>query len=132
MSIYLSPNTHHSWIFFIGNWENGGTPILEFVSHPLSRNVFFWGGGGWGRRSRPPYSMCSLSRKNIFSSIFHNNLNTCFVYTLPMELECTIYYLSPNAFSFIVSPHFLHAEYENPCLITWWAFFLSTDCANLI
>ena len=116
--VHLSQPKHTSLMDILqGNWENGGAPILEFVSHPLSRNVFFLG-GGWGRRSLPPYSMCSLSRKNIFSSIFHNNLNTCFVYTLPMELECTIYYLSPNAYSFIVSPHFLHAEYENPCLIT--------------
>ena len=131
MSIYLSPNTHHSWIFFKGIGKMGEPPYLNlFLTHSVG--MFFFGGGGWGRRSLPSYSMCSLSRKNIFSSIFHNNLNTCFVYTLPMELECTIYYLSPNAYSFIVSPHFLHAEYENPCLITWWAFFLSTDCANLI
>ena len=56
----------------------------------------------------------SLSRKNIFSIIFnHNNLNTS-----PMELEFAIYFLSPDGFSFVVSTHFLHTYYEDPCLIT--------------
>ena len=61
---------------------------------------------------------CSMSRKNIFSTIFHSNLNMCCVHTFPIELEYTTYYLSSNAFSYIASAHFLHAEYEDPCLIT--------------
>ena len=35
-----------------------------------------------------------------------------------MELEFAIYYLSPDGFSFVVSTHFLHTYYEDPCLIT--------------
>ena len=35
-----------------------------------------------------------------------------------MELKFTIYYLSPDAFIYVVSTHFLHAEYEDSCLIT--------------
>ena len=32
-----------------------------------------------------------------------------------MELEYTMYYLSPDAFSYIDSAHLLYAEYEDPC-----------------
>ena len=56
--------------------------------------------------------------KNIFSTIFNNSLNMCFMHTFLMELKYTIYYSSPNSFSYMVSKHFLHAEYEDPCLIT--------------
>ena len=55
----------------------------------------------WGRRRlHPPLPIpvCSISRKNIFSTIFHNNPNMCLVHTFPMELEDTIYYLSPDTF----------------------------------
>ena len=103
----------------------GGFLTSEFVSLHLIEIVILWG-------TIPPIPMCSLSRKNIFSTIFHNNLNMCFVHTFSMELEFTIHYLSPNAFSYIVSTHILHAKYEDPCLITWWKFLLSKDCAILI
>ena len=32
-------------------------------------------------------------------SIFHNNSNMCFMYTFPMDLEYSICYLTPDAFS---------------------------------
>ena len=35
-----------------------------------------------------------------------------------MELEFTIYHLSPDVFTDVVATHFLQAEYEDPCLIT--------------
>ena len=35
-----------------------------------------------------------------------------------MELEYTIFYLSPNAFSYIISTDFLQEEYEVSWLIT--------------
>ena len=81
------------------------------VGSEVSRDVlwvviFFWGGGGipltWtcfpplnGNSNSPVTPLLSLSRKNLFSTILHNNLNMCFVHTFPMELECT-YYLSPD------------------------------------
>ena len=43
-----------------------------------------------------------------------------------------IYYLSPNAFSYIVSAHFLHKECDGPCLVTWWTFLSSKDCIILV
>ena len=49
-------------------------------------------------------SLEATSTNNIFLTILHNNLNMCFVHTLHMELKYTIYYSSPDAFSFIVSP----------------------------
>ena len=102
------PNLH-TGIFNGGG--GGGFLTSEFVSLHLIEIVILWG-------TIPPIPMCSLSRKNIFSTIFHNNLNMCFVHTFSMELEFTIHYLSPNAFSYIVSTHILHAKYEDPCLIT--------------
>ena len=63
------------------------------------------------------FCVCSISRKNIFSTIFHNNPNMCLVHTFPMELEDTIYYLSPDAFCYIVSTLFLYVQYEEPFLI---------------
>ena len=48
-------------------------------------------------------STCSLSRKNIFSTIFCNNPILCFMHTFPIELEYTIYCLSPDPFCYIVS-----------------------------
>ena len=56
----------------------------------------------------------------------------CFAHTFPVELEFTIYYLSPDAFSYIVSTHFLYAEYKNPWLITSWTFLLSKDFSVLV
>ena len=46
----------------------------------------------------------------------------------------SILYSSPNAFSYIyiVSTHFLQAEYEDLYLITWWTFLLLKYCAVLI
>ena len=42
----------------------------------------------------------------------------CFVHTFPMELEYTIYYLSPDPFCYVVSTLFLYAEYLETYLIT--------------
>ena len=53
-----------------------------------------------------------------FSTIFHNYLNMCFVHTIPMELKYTLYYSSPDAFSYTVSTPFLYGEYKDTCLIT--------------
>ena len=44
-----------------------------------------------------------------------------------MELEFTIYYLLPDGFSYVVSTHFLHADYQSPCLIT---IVLKRICIN--
>ena len=44
----------------------------------------------------------------------------CFVHTFPVEPEffpVTTYYL-PSVFSYIVFKRFVHAEYEDPFLIT--------------
>ena len=49
-----------------------------------------------------------------------------------MELEFNIYYLSPNAFIYIVSVYFFNAEYEVHSLITWGTFSLSKDRAILV
>ena len=37
-----------------------------------------------------------------------------FVNIFLMELEFTMYYLLPDAFSYIASTHLLYAEYEDP------------------
>ena len=74
-----------------------------------------WGGGVVASSSSLP--VCSTSRKNIFSTISHNNPNMCLVHTFPMELEDTIYYLSPDVFCYIVSTLFLYIQYEEPFLI---------------
>ena len=42
----------------------------------------------------------------------------CPVHTFLMELEYTVYYLSPDTFSCIFSTHFLHEHCNNPCPIT--------------
>ena len=70
----------------------------------------------WG--SIQPIPTYSVSRNNIFSTIFNNSLNMHFMHTFLMKLKYTIYYSSPNSFSYIVSKHLLHGEYEDPCLIT--------------
>ena len=98
---------------------------LELASPQLIVNSIFFliGGGGGGEvegaEGFPLIPTCLLSRKNIYSTIFHNNFNIYFVHTFPVELEFTTYYLSPDAFSYIVSTHFLYVEYENPWLITF-------------
>ena len=83
----------------------------------MNKQVTFleWGGG----RLHPPLPIpvCSISRKNIFSTIFHNNPNMCLVHTFPMEPEDTIYYLSSDAFCYIVSTLFLYVQCEEPFLI---------------
>ena len=73
----------------------------EFSSHELASpqlkvniNLFFFWGGAGAAGGVPLIPRCSLSRKNIFSTIFHNNFNICFMHTFPVELEFTIYYLS--------------------------------------
>ena len=42
----------------------------------------------------------------------------CFVHIFPIKLEHIAYYLLPDAFTYVVSTHFLHAEYDDSCLIT--------------
>ena len=37
-----------------------------------------------------------------------------FAHTFPIGLENGVYYLSPDAFSYIISTYFLHAEHEDP------------------
>ena len=41
-----------------------------------------------------------------------------YVDTFLLELEFTIYYLSPDAFRYVVATNFLQAEDEGPCLNT--------------
>ena len=43
----------------------------------------------------------------------------CFVHIFPIKLEHIVYYLLPDAFTYVVSTHFLHAEYDDSCLITY-------------
>ena len=53
----------------------------------------------------------------------------CILFPWNLNLRYIIYHL--DAFSDVVSTHFLQAGYEDPCLITWGAFSLSKDCATL-
>ena len=62
--------------------------------------VFFRGGGG-----SPHSYMLTIYKEHIFKH-FHNNLKMCFLHTFPMNLEFTIYYLSLDAFSNVVSTIF--------------------------
>ena len=48
-----------------------------------------------------PFPTCSLTRTKKFSTIFHNDLNMCFVYPFPMGLEFTKNDLSPDEFSYV-------------------------------
>ena len=75
-------------------------------------------GGIFPTKQKKYISQGSIFRKNIFLTILHSNINMCFMQTFPMKLELTIYYLPPDSFTYLVSTHFLLAEYENPCLIT--------------
>ena len=92
-------NILYSWQAFLRDVLQGGNggedpdPPIP----PLTRNSKFF---------FHYFYICSLSRKNIFSTIFQNDLNMCFVHTIPMELEFTIYYLSRDAFSYVVSTIF--------------------------
>ena len=90
-----------------GNYSKGSNhwkPCQRFSSPPNSTEIVnFWG------EHFPPFLHADYLEKNISSNIFHNNLNMCFVYTFPMEHEFTIYYLSPDPFSYIVSAYFLQA-----------------------
>ena len=66
----------------------------------------------------------------------------CFMHMFPTELKQIIYYLSSDAFSYIISTHFLHAEYiccmQNAfaaCKTLAWLFdqhLLSKDYAILV
>lgn len=104
-----------------GGREGGGIPPTWSYRPPSKEIVNFLG-------SIFPISTCSLYRRNIFSTIFHVNLNMCFMHTFPTELKQIIYHLSSDAFSYIISTHFLHAEYiccmHDPCLITWTTFII--------
>ena len=98
-----------------GEGGKGGEVIPPTQSYRPQEIVNFLG-------SIFPISTCSLYKRNIFSTIFHVNLNMCFMHTFPTELKQIIYYLSSDAFSYIILTHFLHAEYiccmHDPCLIT--------------
>ena len=71
----------------------------------MNKQTTFQGG------EHSPIPTCSLSRQNIFLTVFYNNLNICFVHIFLMEVECTIYYLSPDPFCYVFSILFLYAEY---------------------
>ena len=83
-----------------------------------------------------PIPTCSLSRKNIFPTIFIIVLLCAILcpiimHYLPMELEYTIHYLSPDSFRYVVSTLFLYAGYVELCLTNWWTFFLIKKLCNL-
>ena len=109
----------------VGGWEGGVIPPTWSYCPHSKEIVNFLG-------SIFPIPTCSLYRRNIFSTIFHVNLNMCFMHTFPTELKQIIYYLSSDAFSYIISTHFLHAEYiccmHDPCLITWSTFIIKRLC----
>ena len=46
-----------------------------------------------------PFFRAHCLEKNVFSAIFHNHMYL--EHNFPMELEYDIYYLSPDAFSYI-------------------------------
>ena len=104
---------------FLGGKNTGRVAIVPhwnlFPSHSIQIVNF------WGEALYPHIPTCSFYRHNMFLTFFHNNIYTCLVLTLLVELEFTIYYLSID--SYVVSSHFLHADYGHPCLITWWNFF---------
>ena len=73
----------------LGAWQSnlvlGYCPSYLF----FPSRFFFWGG-----RISLFLRACSLSRKNIISTLLHNNLNMCCVHTFPIELECTILFIT--------------------------------------
>ena len=97
----------------------------------MNKQTTFSGGGGGGG-STPPIPTCSLCRKNISWKIFYNNPIMWFVLTFSMELQYTIYYLSPDPFCYVVSILLPYAEHEEACLSNWWKFLLLKDCAILV
>ena len=109
-TLILIPNARG---FFWERFE-GTLPIWTCFT-PLSKSNKFW------EEPSPPF-LCAHWVKNTFSTTSH----------IGMELEYTIHYLSPNAFRSIDPAHFLYAKYEDLCLITWWIFLLSSDCAILV
>ena len=71
-----------------------------------------------------PIPKCSLSRKNIFLTIFDNATVMCFVHTFPMELEiCCILFITWSIL--LCSFYNLSREcrVSERCLINWWTFF---------
>ena len=122
-------------------WNNmksalNGTDICNFKKYAqvmITDIVWcFFGGESQERRvGASPTLLCAHYLKS-FSTIFHSNLNVCFVHTFPMELEYTKTWISSDAFSYIVSTHFLYAEYEDSCLITRWKFKLLKDYTILV
>ena len=102
--IFLIVCYKFTWIFFEGGALVGIVHPYQLVSSRSVQIVHFEVG------AFSPIATCLLSRKNIFSVIFHNNLNIFFVHTFPVELECTTYHLSPNAFSCVNSTLFLQVE----------------------
>ena len=99
--------------YYSGDGAWGKFPPLELASFQSIKIVDYEAG------AFSLFSTCSISGKNIFSAIFHNNLNMCFVHSFPMELEYIIYYLSPDAFSYVVSTLFLHAEHQDKVKLTY-------------
>ena len=78
------------------------SPPLELDSPHSIEIVNFLG-------SISPIPTCLISIKIILSTTFHNNLYMQFVHTFPIGLEHDAYYLSPDAFTYIVSIYlFLH------------------------
>ena len=60
--------------------------------------------------------MLPLQKEHIFNH-FYNSPIMCFMHYLPLELEYTIYYLSPDSYRYVLSTLFMYAGYVEPCLI---------------
>ena len=81
-------------------WETGDVLESPYGGGNINKQTIFLGG------TIPPIFTCSPSRKNIFSTISFNNLNMCFVYILPWNLNMLyiiyhlIYFVTYFAYSF--------------------------------
>ena len=80
--------------------------IFTNQAYNMNKQFLFWG-GRWGEREHSRIPTCSLSRKNIFSTIFYNNTNMCFKHTFLMELEWIYYILFINWSILLYSFHTL-------------------------
>ena len=81
-------------------WETGDVLESPYGGGNINKQTIFLGG------TIPPIFTCSPSRKNIFSTISFNNLNMCFVYILPWNLNMLyiiyhlIYFVTYFVYSF--------------------------------
>ena len=65
-----------------------------------------------------PFLRAHYLERTYFKPFFLNKIIICFVNIFPMQLEYTIYFLSPDPFFYVDPILFLYAEYEEPCLVT--------------